>query len=220
MQASKTHKRKKDLDSNSDMVLKKRMQGKLLVITGPSGVGKGTLVQKLMAEERDLKKSVSVTTRSARPHEVEGVDYFFRSTDQFMTMVKENQFMEWAEFAGNYYGTPSQWVLQELAAGFDVILEIEVQGAKQIHERHPQAILIFLSPPSFEALKERLEKRATEPPDKLAIRLAKAKQEMKEKSLFQYEVVNDNIEEAVNKLRDIVYSEREEKHVGGNRLTK
>ncbi|PWU00740.1 MAG: guanylate kinase [Candidatus Melainabacteria bacterium] len=202
------------------MVLKKQTQGKLLVITGPSGVGKGTLVQRLLAEVAGIKKSVSVTTRSARPHEVDGIDYFFKSTEQFMNMVKEHQFMEWAEFAGNLYGTPKQWVMEELGAGFDVILEIEVQGAKQIRQGHPQAVLIFLSPPSFEALKDRLEKRATEPPDKLAIRLAKAEQEMKEKSLFQYEVVNDNIDEAVNKLRDIVYSEREEKARGGNRLAK
>lgn len=212
MEKSKFRQLDKDLDSHSDMVPNKRMQGKLLVITGPSGVGKGTLVDKLLADVAGLKKSVSVTTRTARPHELDGVDYFFRSTDQFMHMVKEHQFMEWAEFAGNYYGTPKQWVLEELSTGIDVILEIEVQGAKQVHERHPEAVLIFLSPPSFEALKERLEKRATEPPDKLAIRLAKAKQEMKEKSLFQYEVVNDNIDEAVNKLRNIVYSEREQKH--------
>jgi guanylate kinase len=197
------------------MKLKKGKQGRLLVITGPSGVGKGTLVKRLLAEVPGIKKSVSVTTRELRPGEIEGVHYLFRSTEQFMEMVKHGQFMEWAEFAGNFYGTPKKWVEEETANGFDVILEIEVQGAKQIRERHPQALLIFLSPPSFEALKERLEGRATESPDKLALRLAKAKQEMKEKSLFQYEVVNDNIEEAVNKLLDIVYSERRDSACGG-----
>lgn len=208
-----------DTDNRTSMTLTKRTQGKLLVITGPSGVGKGTLVEKVMALVPNLKKSVSVTTRTLRAGELEGVDYFFKTPEQFQTMLEANEFMEWAKYAGNYYGTPRLWVENEVKSGVDVILELEVQGAKQIRESDPEAVLIFLAPPSFQVLEERLRGRATESPDKLALRLTRAKEELKEKSLFQYEVINDNLEDAVNKLVDIVYSERASSGCGGNRLT-
>jgi guanylate kinase len=153
-------------------------------------------------------KSVSATTRDKRPDEVEGVDYFYKTPEQFYDMVESEQFLEWAEFAGNNYGTPKEWVLEQIRNGMDVILEIEVHGAKQIKSSLPDAILIFLSPPSFEALKERLRNRGTETPAKIALRLTKARQEMREKHQFHYEVVNDNIDEAVNNLAHIVYAER------------
>jgi guanylate kinase len=182
--------------------------GNLIVITGPSGVGKGTLVQRLLKDVPCIKRSVSVTTREKRPGEEEGSDYFFRTPEEFRRMADENTFMEWAEFAGNFYGTPKQWVEQQLFLGQDIILEIEVQGAKQVKVKSPQAVLIFLSPPSFEELETRLRNRGTESPEKLAARLKKAKQELCEKQLFHYEVVNDIVEEAVNDLVHIVYSER------------
>jgi len=183
-------------------------RGNLIVITGPSGVGKGTVVERLLAGVQRIKRSVSVTTREKRPGEEEGVDYFFRKPEEFKRMADENTFMEWAEFAGNCYGTPKEWVEQQLLLGHDIILEIEVQGAKQIKVRCPDAVLIFLSPPTFEELESRLRNRGTESPEKLALRLKKAKQELGERHLFHYEVVNDIVEEAVNDLVHIVYSER------------
>lgn len=182
--------------------------GNLFVFTGPSGVGKGTISRQLLSQVPGLVKSVSVTTRPQRPGEQEGVNYFFRTIEQFEQLRDSNQLMEWAEFAGNLYGTPRAWVEAQISAGLDVMLEIEVQGAKQIREKFPQSVLLFISPPSFEALRQRLVGRATESPEKIVQRLAKAQQEMREKHLFHYEVVNDNIDEAVMNLAHIVYAER------------
>lgn len=186
----------------------RKARGNLIVLTGPSGVGKGTVVQRLLKQIPKLTKSVSVTTRDMRPNEKNGVDYFFHTDREFKEMIKQNKFLEWAEFAGHLYGTPHTWVMQELSLGNDVILEIEVKGAKQIRDQFSAAILIFLSPPTFEELKSRLKGRATETAIKMALRLAKARQELREKGLFEYEVVNDNVDEAVANLAHIVYAER------------
>ncbi|MGH9552361.1 MAG: guanylate kinase [Terriglobales bacterium] len=185
-----------------------KKKGHLIVVTGPSGVGKGTVVTRLLKLVPEITKSVSVTTRELRPGEVDGVDYFFRTVQDFDEMIEQNLFVESAEFAGHLYVTPKEWVLKQLDAGLDVILEIEVHGAKQIKQRFPEAILIFLSPPSFEELKNRLRNRATEGVEARLLRLHKARQEMRERYLFHYEVVNDNIDEAVNNLAHIVYAER------------
>lgn len=185
-----------------------QVSGNLIVVSGPSGVGKGTLVAKLMERIPRLVKSVSVTTRTMRPHEKEGVDYFFTTPENFDKMQENGHFMEWAEFAGNLYGTPSAWVTEKIAEGFDVILEIEVQGAKQIMQAFPDAVLLFLSPPSLEELRNRLKGRGTEIEPKLTLRLFKARQELRDRKYFHYEVVNDNIEDAVNNLTHIVYAER------------
>lgn len=182
--------------------------GNLVVITGPSGVGKGTVVERLLLGVPDLSLSVSVTTRARRPEEVEGVDYFFRSADEFHELAATGALLEWAEFAGAYYGTPAEWVNEQLKRGNDVILEIEVQGARQIQAKCPMAVLVFLSPPTFEALEERLTKRATETAEKIALRLKKAREEIQQKHLFHYEVINDNIDEAVSNLVHIIYAER------------
>lgn len=186
--------------------LKKVRPGNLIVLTGPSGVGKGTLTERLLGDTPKLLKSVSVTTRNPRPGEVDGVDYFFRSAADFDGLKAE--LLEWAEFAGNCYGTPQAWVDEQLAQGNDVLLEIEVQGAHQIRKKRPGSLLIFVSPPSFEALRMRLESRGTEDKEKMARRLAKAEIELTQKHDFHYEVINDDIEEAVNNLRHIVYAER------------
>lgn len=182
--------------------------GNLIVFTGPSGVGKGTLRKLLIEQCPNLVCSVSVTTREQRFGEQEGVDYFFRTFEQFDELRAQDELMEWAEFAGSYYGTPRVWVKEQLALGIDVLLEIEVQGAKQIATAFPQAVLIFISPPSFNALRERLANRGTESTEKVALRLRKAEQELKERHLFDYEVVNDDVEEAVRNLVHIVYAER------------
>ncbi len=198
--------------------VKRVPKGNLIVITGPSGVGKGTVVQKLLDEVPLLAKSVSVTTRAKRPGEQDGVDYFFVSDEQFAEMLENGEFMEWAEYSGNFYGTPHAWVEEQVRvkkdengidqAGTDVILEIEVDGAKQIRDRFAQAVLIFLSPPSYDELKSRLKGRGTESAAKIQLRLHKARQEMRERGLFHYEVVNDNIDEAVKNLLQVVYAER------------
>lgn len=182
--------------------------GNLIVVSGPSGVGKGTSVERLLACVPSLSRSVSVTTRAMRAEEAEGVDYFFRSLEQFHAMRAAGEFLEWAEFAGNYYGTPRLWVEKELKRQNDVILEIEVQGARQVKERCPQAVLVFLSPPSLQALEARLRGRATETADKIALRLDKARQELGQRSLFDYEVINDNLDVAVENLVHIIYAER------------
>lgn len=183
-------------------------QGKIVVITGPSGVGKGTVVQRILADVPNVVKSVSLTTREKRAGEEEGVDYFFVDKAKFEDLVKQNTVLEWAEFAGACYGTPKKWVDEQLKSGLDVILEIEVQGAMQIKKCCPTALLIFLSPPSFEELESRLRGRATETPEKIAMRLAKASHELTQKHEFHYEVVNDNLEDAVAKLIGIVKHER------------
>ncbi len=180
--------------------------GNLIVLTGPSGVGKGTLTEQLLLKVPDLVKSVSVTTREKRPQESEGVEYFFKSRSEFEALKPD--LLEWAEFAGNYYGTPEAWVNEQLALGKDVLLEIEVQGAHQIRQKRAKSLLIFISPPSFAALRNRLESRATESEEKIQRRLAKAQEELTQKNDFHYEVVNDDINEAVNNLLHIVYAER------------
>jgi guanylate kinase len=181
-------------------------KGNLLVLTGPSGVGKGTLTERMVVEIPDLLKSVSVTTRLRRPQETEAVEYFFASRDEFESLKPE--LLEWAEFAGNYYGTPAVWVDEQLGQGKDVLLEIEVQGARQVFSKRAEAVLIFVSPPSFDELRVRLEKRGTESPEKIQRRLETARQELEARSDFHYEVINDVIDEAVNNLAHIVYAER------------
>jgi guanylate kinase len=183
-------------------------KGNLIVLTGPSGVGKGTIVEKLFARMPELRRSISVTTRTQRPGEIDGEAYFFVDRPTFKGLIKDGLLMEWAEFAGNLYGTPRTWVEDELAKGFDVILEIEVIGARLVKECHSQAVLIFIAPPSFGELERRLRGRATETPEKIALRLAKAKDELQEKNVFHYEVVNDNLDLAINNLEHIVYAER------------
>ncbi len=183
--------------------------GHLFVVSGPSGVGKGTVIARILEQISGIEKSISVTTRKPRPGEINGKDYFFTSVEEFKEMVKQGQFMEWAEFTGNLYGTPVKWVKDRLSKSIDVILEIEIQGAKQIHSQYPEACLIFISPPSIDTLEKRLKNRATESAEKLALRLSKANQEMSEKHMFQYEVLNDNLDEAVKSLADIVYSKRQ-----------
>jgi guanylate kinase len=182
--------------------------GNLFVLTGPSGVGKNTIIDRVLAEAGGLVESVSVTTRKQRDGERDGVDYFFTDRESFEKMRGHNHFIESAEFAGNYYGTPRNWVEQRLKEGLDVVLVIEVQGAKQVKNHFPEAILVFLAPPSIHELEKRLRGRATEPEDVIAMRLDKAGQELKERNLFHYEVVNEDIDQAVNNVLSIVYAER------------
>ena len=193
---------------NRSISLMPSIKGKVFVITGPSGVGKGTAVEQVLKKVDNIYLSISATTRSKRKGEQEGVNYFYKSRDEFEKMIKSEEFLEWAEFAGDFYGTPKFQVNNYLSCGKDVLLEIEVQGAKQIREKCQDAVLIFLAPPSFEALEERLIKRQTETIEKVKVRLKKAKQEMKEIKLFHYIVINDKLDEAIDNVISIIRAER------------
>lgn len=183
-------------------------KGKVFVITGPSGVGKGTIVEQVLKKINNIYLSVSATTRQKREGEKEGINYFFKTREGFEKMIKSDEFLEWAEFAGDLYGSPKFSINNYLSCGKDVLLEIELQGAKQIKQKCPDAILIFLAPPTFEALEERLIKRQTESIAKVKVRLKKAKEEMKEVKLFHYLVINDKLNEAIDNVTSIILAER------------
>ncbi|MDR1663410.1 MAG: guanylate kinase [Clostridiales bacterium] len=183
------------------------MQGMLVIISGPSGSGKGTVVKRL-DPSHGYALSVSVTTRAPRAGEREGVDYFFRTEDEFTRMRQHNELLEHAVYVGNYYGTPRQYVEEMIAKGKVVVLEIEVVGALQVKEKFPEAVLVFLMPPTISELARRLQCRNTE--DRLTIedRLRRAREEIALIPRYQYLVVNDEISEAVGRINAIVEAER------------
>ena len=176
----------------------------MIVITGPSGVGKGTLIRLLRDELPELALSVSATTRAPRPGEVEGVDYTFLSDERFDSLLREGAFVEHAEYAGRRYGTLREDLERRAAAGQPVVLEIEVQGARQIRDALPDALQVFIAPPSREALRERLVGRGTDDADVIARRLAAAEAELGAQDEFAHVVVNDRLEDAVSELSSIV----------------
>lgn len=179
-------------------------KARLVVISGPGGVGKGTVVKALRAAYPQLAVSVSATTRAPRSGEADGREYHFLSSDAFTERVEAGGFLEWAEFAGNRYGTPWSSIEQPLADGRTVVLEIEIQGAVQVRERFPGATLIFLAPPSGEALLERLHGRGTDEPERIRQRLALAKKELAAAPAFDAVVVNDTVDRAVGEIGRIL----------------
>ncbi len=184
------------------------MKGRLYIIAGCSGVGKGTLLNKFLEKNPDVILSISATTRQPRPNEKDGINYFFVTKDAFKQSVKNNEFLEWAEFSGNYYGTKKSFVEKTLSKGVDLILEIEVQGAKQVKEKMPDAVSIFIMPPSVDVLEERLRGRHTESEEAIQKRLHEAKRELETAKEFDYQLINDNLEEALNNLQKIFDKER------------
>ena len=186
----------------------KKQRGLLIVLSGPSGVGKGTVRKELFSQANtNYEYSISMTTRNPREGEVDGVDYFFKSREEFEVLIEQGGLLEHAEFVGNYYGTPLAYVNETLDAGRDVFLEIEVQGAKQIREKAPDALFIFLAPPSLSELKSRLVGRGTETEDVIAKRIATAEEELEMMSLYDYVVENDEVANACDKINAIIKAE-------------
>jgi guanylate kinase len=177
--------------------------GKLIVLTGPSGVGKGTLVRSLLVRHPDLYLSVSATTRNPRPGEIDGKDYHFVNRQQFESMIREKQLLEWAEYAGNYYGTLRSKIQEQIEENKTVILEIELVGARTIRESFPDALRIFILPPSIEELENRL--RNQDPPEAIELRLQRAREEISAASEFDRQIVNDDFDLALVEIEEAIF---------------
>lgn len=183
-------------------------EGLLVVVSGPSGTGKGTLLNNIRQKENYIKFSVSATTREPRNGEVDGVNYFFKTHKEFDSMIKNGELVEWVKYCDNYYGTPKKCIEDTIKSGFDCLLEIEVEGALNIKNMYPDCVSIFILPPSFDELRRRIEGRGTEKPEAIEKRMEKAIKEMKYVDKYDYVVVNDDIDEAVNSIKCILASEK------------
>ena len=182
-------------------------KGKTFIISGPSGVGKSTVLKALLEKRPDLYFSVSATTRDPRPGEVDGVHYRFMDVDTFRQRIAEDAFLEYAEYVGNFYGTPKKYVDEAMDAGRDVILDIEIQGALQVCSKRPETVRIFIAPPSWAELERRLTERGTDSPEKVEKRLLRAKVEFQTAHTYDYFVINDTVETAVAELDAILTAE-------------
>lgn len=189
-------------------IIKSKKRGILMVVSGPSGAGKDTVCNKLIENNSNIWISVSCTSREPRKGEVNGENYYFLSREEFESKMEKGDLLEYAEYNGNYYGTPRDKVNEYLDSGKDVILVIEVQGAKKIKELVPDALFVFILPPSMKELKRRLTDRGTESEEKIIKRFRTAYQEINELSKYNYVVINDNVEEAVHKVDSILISEK------------
>ena len=181
-------------------------KGKLIVVSGFSGAGKGTVIKRLR-EKYDYSLSISATTRQPREGEVDGKDYYFKTVDEFKSLIDYNGFIEWAQYVDNFYGTPRKFVEEEIAAGKNVILEIEVQGAMNVKSQYPNAILIFISTKDIDTLRNRLVGRGTESEEVINKRIARAAQEAESMESYEFIVINDDLEECVDAVNSIVVSE-------------
>lgn len=183
-------------------------KGVLTVVSGFSGAGKGTVMKRLIQKYDDYALSISVTTRKPREGERDGIEYFFKTKEEVETMIENDEFLEYARYVDNYYGTPRFYVEKMLAKGKNVILEIEIQGAMQIKAKNPEAVLVFVTPPSFEELRNRLVGRGTETADVIESRLRRASEEAEGMPSYDYILVNDQVEDCVDRLHQIILSER------------
>ena len=183
-------------------------RGLLIVFSGPSGVGKGTVRQEIFSKpDHKFEYSVSMTTRAQRPGEVDGKDYFFRSREEFEELIRNGQMLEYAEYVGNYYGTPLTYVNETLDKGVDVFLEIEVQGALQVKKKVPDAVFIFLTPPDLNELQERLVGRGTDSEEVIAQRIERAREEIALMSEYDYAIVNDEVPLAAERVKRVIEAE-------------
>ena len=183
------------------------MNKKLYVISGSSGVGKGTVIKGFLEKNPHFTLSISCTTRTPRPGEANGVNYFFLTKKEFQECIEQDKFLEWAEFAGNFYGTKQKYIHQCLEEGKNLILEIDTQGALQVKKRWPEAVLIFICPPSFEDLEKRLRGRHTEDESTIQRRLNEAKVELERAESFDYKIVNDDLDKAIKTLENVINKE-------------
>lgn len=182
-------------------------RGILIVVSGFSGAGKGTLMKRLLETYDNYALSVSATTRSPRPGEIDGKEYFFKSVDEFEKMIAQDELIEYAKYVNNYYGTPKDYVMQQLEAGKDVILEIEIQGALKVREKYPDTLLLFVTPPSAKELKERLVGRGTETMDVIESRMKRAVEESEGVEAYDYLIINDDLETCVKEMHHVIQSE-------------
>ncbi|MFB4162608.1 guanylate kinase [Alteribacillus sp. JSM 102045] len=182
-------------------------KGLLIVLSGPAGVGKGTVCNALRGIDTGIEYSVSATTRQPREGEVHGVNYFFKTKQEFEQMIEENRLLEWAKYVDNYYGTPLDYVEETIEKGKDIILEIEVQGAKKVKERYPEGVFIFLMPPSLAELRSRIVGRGTENEDLINKRMTVAREEIDMMENYDYVVENDEVDKAVGRIQAIVTAE-------------
>lgn len=183
-------------------------KGLLIILSGPSGVGKGTILKEILSDDSCVM-SISATTRDPREGEIDGVNYFFKTKEEFEKMIANNQLLEYAEYCDNLYGTPVEYVDNMLEQGKNVILEIEVQGALNVKKLRPEAVSLFISPPSFEELFDRLRNRATEDLETINKRIDRAKEEIKFIPQYDYQVINDKLDEAIEEVKQIIKSESE-----------
>ena len=179
-------------------------QNKLIILTGPSGVGKGTVVKEILNKDKNIWLSISATTREPREGEKEGVNYYFLSREKFKEMIEQKLFLEWAQFAGNYYGTPLSSVNEKIKKGYTVLFEIEVEGAKQIKEKFPNSLSIFLLPPDKEELERRIRNRGTEKEEAIQKRLSRANYEISVSSQYDYALTNHNVDETAKKIIKLI----------------
>lgn len=185
--------------------------GMLVVVSGPAGVGKGTVVSQVRKRNQDVVFSVSATSREPRPGEIDGKNYYFISRTRFEEMIENNDLLEWVEYCGNYYGTPKAYVESEMSKGHIVLLEIEVEGAGNIKRQFPGCVSIFITPPTLEELRNRIIKRGTESPNVIEERMKRAEKELEQINEYDYIIINDTVEESTEKFLEILEKERKKR---------